>query len=87
MHEGLDPASDARGSGTVRTLCRHGSPCPWRTLHPVTAAAEQGTGSASSLGPEVKDGGQDERGRQGWCLLLLTVCLQEAMSTYKHLLS
>lgn len=32
MHEGLDPARNARGSGTVRTLCRCGSPHPWCTL-------------------------------------------------------
>lgn len=87
MHEGFDPASDARGSGTVWMLCWRGSPRPWCMLYPDMAAAEQGRGSVSSLGHMVKEGGQDEQGHRGWSPLLVTVCLQEAVSTYKHLLS
>lgn len=86
MHEGLDPARNARRSGTVWTLCQRGFPHPWCTLHPCMAPAEQGMGSVALLSSEVKDGGPDEQGHKGWCLLLVTICLQEAVSTYKCLL-
>lgn len=55
-----------------------------RTLY--TAPAEQGTGTVALLSSQVKDGGPDEQGHEGWCLLLATICLQEAVSTYKYLL-
>lgn len=86
MHEGLDPARNARGSGTVQTLCQCGSPHPWCTMHPYTAPAEQGMGSVALLSPEVKDGGPDEQEHEGWTLLLATICLQMAVSAYKYLL-
>lgn len=82
MHDGLHPARTARGSGAVRTLCRRGSPRPRSTRHPDRAPAEQGMGSVALLSSEIKDGGPDEQGHQGWDLLLATICLQEAVSTY-----
>lgn len=52
----------------------------------LQAPAEQGMGSVALLSSEVKDGGPDEQGHEGWYLLLATTCLQEAVSTYKDLL-
>lgn len=53
---------------------------------PHRAPAEQGMGSGALLSSEIKDGGPDEQGHEGWYLLLATICLQEAVSTYRDLL-
>lgn len=59
---------------------------PPSSVHPYRAPAERGMGSVALLSSEIKDGGPDEQGHKGWYLLLATICLQEAVSTYRDLL-